>query len=86
MFPSVGTLSPGFTYNNTDYTIYLDSSAATLSFGYSKEDLNAIVTGTEEMLIPDGTSTREIVVTAEDGTSIRTYTITVVKERISYIL
>lgn len=81
LVPSVGTLSPGFTYNNTDYTIYLDSSAATLSFGYSKEDLNAIVTGTEEMLIPDGTSTREIVVTAEDGTSIRTYTITVVKER-----
>lgn len=81
LVPSVGALTPGFTYNGTEYTLYLDSAASTLGFSYSKEDIGSTVTGTDTQLVPDGTTTREIVVTAEDGVTTRTYTVTVVKER-----
>lgn len=78
--PSVGELEPEFNYTKTDYTLNLDSASALLAFNYSTEDASATVTGTESLVIPDGTSTRQIVVTAEDGTT-RTYNITVNKER-----
>lgn len=80
LIPSVGTLSPSFSYLESEYTLNLDSSAAILSFEAITEDASAIVEGTERKVVPDGISTREIIVTAEDGSQ-KTYTITINKER-----
>ena len=80
LVPSVGTLEPSFSYYGTDYTLKLDSSASLLSFEVSTSDQFATVSGTEKEVIPDGESTRKIIVTAEDK-STRTYTIKVIKDR-----
>lgn len=80
LIPSIGVLEPEFSYTQTNYTLNLDSAAGVLSFEYSTEDLTAKVTGHESQVVPDGTSTRIITVTAENGTT-KTYTITVNKER-----
>ena len=78
--PSIGSLEPLFDYTNTDYTLNLDSSASTLSFEAITEDEGAVVSGVESKIVPDGTSTRNILVTSEDGIT-RTYTITINKDR-----
>lgn len=80
LIPSVGELEPDFSYEETNYTINLDSSAALLSFNAITEDPSATISGLESKVIPDGTSTRTITVTAEDGSE-RVYTITINKER-----
>ena len=80
LIPSIGELEPDFSYEETNYTLNLDSSASLLSFDVVTEDNNAKVTGIESLVVPDGMSTRTITVEAEDG-STRTYTITVNKER-----
>lgn len=80
IIPSVGTLEPAFSYYGTEYNLKLDSSASLLSFDVSTSDRFASVTGTDIQVVPDGTSTREIIVTAEDGTE-RKYTIHVTKNR-----
>jgi len=80
IIPSVGELTPSFSYTKDDYNIYLDSSASLLSFTVVTEDRFAKTSGTEPMVVPDGASVREIVVTAEDGTT-KTYTIHIHKDR-----
>lgn len=80
LIPSVGTLTPTFDYTLDTYTLHLDSSVSLLSFTAVTEDQFAHVTGIEKEVVPDGESTREIVVTAEDG-STKTYTVRVYKER-----
>ena len=78
--PSTGVLIPDFTYENTDYEMHFDSSVTMLSFDVTTEDKNARVTGINNKEILDGTSKRQIVVTAEDGTE-RIYNITLIKDR-----
>ena len=78
--PSTGELIPDFTYENTDYEMHFDSSVTMLSFDVTTEDKNARVTGINNKEILDGTSKRQIVVTAEDGTE-RIYNITLIKDR-----
>lgn len=80
LIPSIGTLDPIFSYDNVSYTLELDSAASLLSFTYATEDASARVTGAETQIVPDGTSTRQIVVEAENGTT-KTYYVTVIKER-----
>lgn len=80
LIPSIGKLEPNFDYTLQEYTINLDSAASILSFTYYVEDPNATVSGTEQQIVPEGTSTRNIVVKAEDGTT-RTYVITIHKQR-----
>lgn len=80
LIPSVGSLEPEFTYEGTSYTIHLGTEAALLSFDVVTEDPYATVSGAEGVLVPDGESTRNIVITAEDGSE-RTITVTVIKER-----
>ena len=82
LIPSVGTLSPAFSYTKEEYSLVLDESAATLSFEVVTEDKNAIVKGNEIQIVPDGLSKRELVVEAEDGSK-RTYTINVYKEKVN---
>ena len=80
IIPSVGTLSPEFTPDQQSYTLNLDSSSSMLYFTVATEDPFAKVTGIETQIIPDGESTRQIVVEAEDK-STKIYTIHVYKER-----
>lgn len=77
--PSVGELSPSFSYTEEEYSLVLDASSSILSFDVVTEDVNAKVKGNEIQVIPDGLSKREIIVEAEDG-STRKYTINVYKE------
>ncbi len=91
IIPSSGVLIPDFNYDIDDknddidlsdrtYTLNLDSSVAYLSFDVELEDANATATGYERQLVSDGLSTREITVTAEDG-SAKKYVININKER-----
>lgn len=80
IIPSVGQLSPSFSYIGEEYSLVLDASSSLLSFDVVLEDPNAKVKGNEIQVIPDGLSKREIIVEAEDS-SIRTYTINVYKEK-----
>lgn len=80
LVPSVGELTPAFSYTKDEYSISLDSSASLLSFTVTTEDRFAKVEGADPQVIPDGESTREIIVTAEDGSK-KTYTIHVHKDR-----
>lgn len=80
LIPSIGSLEPTFDYTSTDYTLNLDSSASILSFEAITEDEGATISGNESKIVPDGTSTRLLIVTAEDG-STRTYKITINKDR-----
>ena len=78
--PNVGVLEPSFTYGEKEYELNLDSSASVLFFVVSTEDGTAKVTGIDSQVIPDGESTREIIVTSESGVS-SIYTIHVNKQR-----
>ncbi|MCI8620846.1 MAG: cadherin-like beta sandwich domain-containing protein [Clostridia bacterium] len=80
LIPSVGELVPNFAYEEENYTLTVGTGDSLLSFEYSTEDRYAKVTGTDAEVIPDGTSIRKIVVTAEDGSE-REYTVTVIKNR-----
>ncbi|MCM1532961.1 MAG: cadherin-like beta sandwich domain-containing protein, partial [Ruminococcus flavefaciens] len=85
IIPSIGELEPDFSYEETNYTINLDSSAAFLSFDVITEYDYATVSGIDAEVVPDGTSTRIITVTSETGKD-RTYTITINKEKIDNAL
>jgi murein DD-endopeptidase MepM/ murein hydrolase activator NlpD len=80
LIPSVGVLEPSFAYDETEYTLTVGNLDSFLSFEVNTENRFAKVEGIDEEEIPDGESTREIVVTAEDGTT-RTYTIKVIRNR-----
>ena len=78
--PSSGELEPEFDGDTTEYDLVLDESVSTLWFDYIAEDKYSVVEGTEEQVVPDGRSVREIVVTAENGDT-KTYTVNVIKQR-----
>ncbi len=80
LIPSVGELNPSFDYLTDAYTLNLDSGASFLSFDAVTEDVSSTVSGLDRMVVPDGTSTRIISVTAEDG-STHDYIITINKKR-----
>ena len=81
LIPSSGVLEPSFAYDTTDYTLELSNADDYLSFTVSKLDENSTVTGIEKQAVPDGESTRIIVVTAEDGKTFKTYTVKVNRVR-----
>lgn len=80
LIPSVGSLSPNFAYEEENYTLIVGNTDTLLSFEYNTENRYATVTGAQEKIIPDGTSIRKILVTAEDGGT-REYKITIIKNR-----
>jgi len=80
IIPSTGQLTPSFSYTNNEYSLKLDSGASLLSFSVITEDRFAKVSGHDKAVVPDGESTRQIVVTAEDGSE-KIYTIHVYKDR-----
>ena len=74
LIPSCGTLEPSFVYGTTEYSLTLGDSDSLLSFEVEREDRFSTVSGNEELEVPNGESTREIVVTAQNGDA-QTYTI-----------
>lgn len=80
IIPSVGSLSPSFTYGTLEYNLVLGNGDSLLSFEVSKQDRFAKVEGIEEQEVPDGKSVRNIVVTAENGDK-KTYTVNVERIR-----
>ena len=73
------TLSPAFDPDTTSYTVKVPTSATTVTLVGKTSDTNAKVTGLGSLPLDDDTTTKEVVVTATDGTK-KTYTITVIKE------
>ena len=61
---------------DTGYNLTLGNADSLLSFEVATEDRFATVTGDEEQTVPDGESTRKIIVTAENGDT-KTYTINI---------
>ena len=87
---SSGTLSPTFATDMTDYTTSVDSGVGsitvtpTLEYSGATVKVNgtAVTSGSASQAISlsSGTNTIPVVVTAADGTTVKTYTITVTKE------
>ena len=82
LIPSVGALSPIFNKETLEYTLNLTFEDSELYFTATKESNLAKITGTENKVVPEGVSKREIIVTAEDGNA-RTYVININKESAS---
>ncbi len=86
---SVGTLSPAFTGATTSYTASVANSAASITVTPTTSDAGAsvkvngitVVSGTASgaIALAVGPNTITIVVTAADGTTIKTYTLTVTR-------
>jgi len=81
LIPSSGVLDPSFSYDTTEYSLELGNADDYLSFTVSKIDENSTVSGIKKQSVPDGESTRIIVVTAEDGKTQKTYTVKVNRVR-----
>ena len=79
LVPSAGVLDPEFSYGETNYELSLTSSTAVLSFTASTEMAGTTISGLGSQVVPDGISTRVITVTAEDGKTTKSYTVTINK-------
>jgi hypothetical protein len=71
-----GTLSPDFTPNVTDYTVYMDPSATTVTLNATASSTKATVSGDGDKSLTTGNKKFYVNVFAEDGTT-KTYTVTV---------
>nr|WP_278437017.1 cadherin-like beta sandwich domain-containing protein [Brucella anthropi] len=89
LIPSTGTLTPAFAPNTTSYTLNVANDVESISFNPSLADINAtaVVNGA---LTPNGTSSAAIplvvgsntvttTVTAQDGTTTKSYTVNVIR-------
>ena len=74
---SSGTLTPTFNANTTSYTVEVSSSLENITINATTTHANATVTGTGQKPLSMGSNPFDIVVTAEDGTTTKTYTVTV---------
>ena len=72
-----GTLSPVFTASTTAYTVNVANSVSSITVSATKADVNATVTGAGEKQLNVGENIISVVVTAQDGATKKTYTITV---------
>jgi len=76
---SRGILTPEFHTDSINYTVELENSIGSMILTANAADSNAAVQGTGLKLIPVGTNTFDIIVTAEDGIMKKTYSITVIR-------
>jgi hypothetical protein len=74
---SQGTLTPSFNASTTTYSVDVASSVSTLTISATANHGAASVSGTGTKPLDIGANTFHIVVTAEDGTTTKAYTITV---------
>ena len=75
-----GTLDPGFSSGITTYTVNVDNSTTLLTITATPTDSSSTVTGDGLKSLSVGDNVFDVVVTAEDGSSSTTYTITVNRE------
>lgn len=75
LYASVGTLSPAFNQDVDEYTLELPPNTTSVTFTATPNDEGATVTGAGEFTTIPGTAT--IVVTAENGTTTKPYTVDV---------
>jgi len=73
---SSGSLKPAFNAAVTSYTVYLANGTTTSSSTATKANASATVSGDGAIALTNGVATSNILVTAEDGTTAKTYTIT----------
>jgi hypothetical protein len=71
---SEGALDPEFAASTTSYTVNLPTGTASVTVEAVANQAAASVSGAGEITIPEGGTTIDVVVTAEDGTT-KTYTV-----------
>ncbi|MFC4674203.1 leucine-rich repeat protein [Dysgonomonas termitidis] len=76
---SQGTLSPGFNVNTTNYTVSVANAVSSIEISTTAAGSSATVTGTGIKQLNVGNNTFNIVVTAENGTTTKTYTVVVTR-------
>lgn len=89
LIPSAGALVPAFAPNTSSYTLNVANDVENISFIPSLADINATVVvngsptpnGTSSAVIPlvAGSNTVTTTVTAQDGTTTKTYTVNVIR-------
>ena len=77
---SEGTLSPTFSAATTNYTVSVANNISQITISATANDGNANVAGTGNKSLKVGSNPFNIVVTAEDGTTEKTYTVTVTRD------
>lgn len=76
---NTGTLSPKFASGTTAYTVSVANNVSSITVNATATDSNAKVTGTGKTNLSVGKNTVSVKVTAEDGATTKTYTITVTR-------
>jgi LPXTG-motif cell wall-anchored protein len=74
-----GTLSPAFASATTEYAVSVPNTTDSITLTAETTDTNATVTGDGVKTLNVGANTFKIKVTAEDGTTEKTYTVTVTR-------
>jgi len=82
---NTGILSPAFNANTVSYTANVIYGETSITVSATPADANATVTGTGSYPLTVGNNTINVVVTAQDGTTKKTYTITMVRHSPSNI-
>ncbi len=76
---NTGTLSPAFNASTTSYTVNVANSVSSITIAATAADANATITGTGSHTLNVGNNTINVVVTAQNKSTTKTYTITVVR-------
>ncbi|MEO4001766.1 putative Ig domain-containing protein [Mesorhizobium sp. CAU 1732] len=89
LLPGAGSLQPGFNAGTMSYTASVGNEVETITVTPTAADANAAITvnglpitsgtASQPITLSVGPNPVQIVVTAEDGTTIRTYTVTVTR-------
>jgi uncharacterized repeat protein (TIGR02543 family) len=77
---SEGTLSPAFDPATTAYTLSVPNSVSSISIAAVANHAEARVSGAGSKELSEGANTISIVVTAEDGITTKTYTVTITRQ------
>ena len=80
------TLTPAFASDTMDYTAMVDNDVMSVNVMATATDADdATVTGTGMMSLDVGANTINVMVTAEDGTTMMTYTVTVTRAEMTAV-
>jgi len=92
LVPSTGSLSPTFSSGTTSYTMSVSAGVASIAFTPTANESHATITvngttvssGNQSgyITLASGSNTIQIAVTAQDGTTIRTYSVVITKAAI----
>jgi uncharacterized repeat protein (TIGR02543 family) len=77
---SAGTLSPAFSANTTAYTVSVANSVSSITISAAANHTGATVSGAGSKSLNVGANAFSVVVTAQNGTTQKTYTVTVTRQ------